>query len=310
MNEKIEVSIVIPVYNEERSITETLDQLTVILDAVDRTSEIIVVNDGSTDGTAGIVRNYDRVLFVDRKHNRGYGYSLKEGIEKARGEWILIADADGTYPLKEIPAFMKEMGQFDMIVGERSKDIVHMGILNRLAKLILKELIYILTYRWIIDINSGFRLFRKEIALKYFNIIPDGFSFTTTVTLISIIEKYRVKYIPIDYHKRSGKSHIRPVVDFFSFVILILRIITYFKPLRFFLPISFAFALGSVFRAVRDIMVENHIGSLAVILVFVSMQSFFFGLLADLIVTKFTSHKAVPGSLPPSDNSDGRADLQ
>jgi len=293
MNKKIEVSIIIPVYNEERSIAETLDQLTAILKTVERVSEIIVVNDGSTDRTAEIAGNYDNVRFVDRKHNRGYGYSLKEGIEKAQGEWILITDADGTYPLKEIPEFLKETGQYDMIVGERSTDKVHLGILNRLAKLILKELIYILTYRWIIDINSGFRLFRKEIATRYFNIIPDGFSFTTTVTLISIIEKYRVKFIPIDYHKRSGKSHIRPVVDFFSFVILILRIITYFRPLRFFLPISFALMVLAAVRAGRDIMVANHIGSLAIILIFASMQSFFFGLLADLIVTRFQGENAV-----------------
>jgi len=293
MNKNIEISIIIPVYNEERSIAETLDQLSGILKTADRASEIIVVNDGSTDRTAEIVREYDEVVFVDRKHNRGYGYSLKEGIEMAQGEWIFIADADGTYPLKEMPEFLKETGHYDMIVGERSTNKVHMGIFNRLAKLILKELIYVLTYRWIVDINSGFRLFRKEIALRYFNIIPDGFSFTTTVTLISIIEKYRVKFIPIDYHKRSGKSHIRPVFDFFSFVILILRIITYFRPLRFFLPISFVLMVLAAVRAGRDIMVANHIGSLAIILIFASMQSFFFGLLADLIVTRFQSGHVV-----------------
>lgn len=285
------LSVVIPVYDEEKEIINTLNKINIILKNHRIKYEIVVVNDGSTDNTGDLLKNYEGIVFIDRKVNRGYGFSLKEGIERANGEWILITDADGTYPLEDIPLFISESTDADMIIGERSGERVRMGLFNKLAKIILKKLIYILTYKWITDMNSGFRLFKKEMALRYWDIFPEGFSFTTTLTVAAIIEKYKVKYIPINYHKRTGKSHIKPMRDFFSFIFLILRIVTFFKPLRFFLPVSLCFFVFSIVRAVRDILVTNAIGSLAVLLFMISIQSFFFGLLADMVVTKFTSKK-------------------
>lgn len=288
------LSVVIPAFNEEKAILTTLERITAVLNkSLNLGYEIIVVNDGSTDMTGELLRSYPGITLIDRKVNRGYGFSLKEGIERADNSWILIVDADSTYPLEDIPVLAHEAEHYDMVVGERSKEDVSIGILNRFAKYVLKSLIYLLTYKWITDINSGFRLFKKEILLKYSNIFPDGFSFTTTITLVSIMEKYRVKYVPINYQKRTGKSHIKPLRDFLSFVILVLRIVTFFKPLRFFLPISFFFFVLSLIRSARDIYIANSIGSLSILLFMVSMQSFFFGLLADLIVTKFGSKNSL-----------------
>jgi len=288
------LSVVIPAFNEEKAILTTLESISAVLNkSLNLGYEIIVVNDGSTDRTGELLRNYPGITLIDRKVNRGYGFSLREGIEKATSDWILIVDADSTYPLEDIPVLAHEAEHYDMVVGERSKEQVSIGILNRFAKYLLKSLIYLLTYKWITDINSGFRLFKKELLLKYGNIFPDGFSFTTTITLVSLMGKYRIKYVPINYHKRTGKSHIKPLRDFLSFVILVLRIVTFFKPLRFFLPISFFFFVLSLIRAVRDIYIANSIGSLSILLFMVSMQSFFFGLLADLIVTKFGSKNSL-----------------
>lgn len=286
------LSVVIPAYNEEKAIAGTLDGINAVLRASGIKYEIVVVNDGSTDKTGEILRSCPGIIMIDRKANRGYGFSLREGIEKATSDWILIVDADSTYPLEDIPVLAHEAEQYDMVVGERSKGQVSMGLFNRIAKYILKLLIYLLTYNWITDINSGFRLFRKQLALKYSNVFPDGFSFTTTLTLVSVIEKYRIRFVPVNYFKRAGKSHIKPLRDFFSFVILVLRIVTYFKPLRFFLPLSFSFLVLSVIRALRDIVVANGIGSLAILLFIVSVQSFFFGLLSDLIVMRFGQQKS------------------
>ena len=281
------LSVVIPAYNEKAGIERAIEEVHGALKPLDRPYEIIIVNDGSGDGTAELLRGRGDIVLIDRTVNRGYGYSLKEGIERARGEWIFITDADGTYPIKDMPVLLSNAVGADMVVGERSKDQVALGIFNRAAKAILRVLIYLLTYRWITDINSGFRLFRKDLARKYEDIIPDGFSFTTTITLIAAIEKRGMRYIPISYHKRIGKSHIKPVRDFMSFVILVLRTITFFKPLRFFLPISLFFLVLSIARAVRDILNADMIGALAVLLFMIAIQSLFFGLLADLIVARF-----------------------
>lgn len=285
------LSIVIPVYNEGETIINTLDKINSILKDINVKYEIIVINDGSTDGSGDLLRNYRGIVLIDRRVNRGYGFSLKEGIEQALGDWILITDADGTYPLEDISRLISESIDSDMVIGERSGKQLKMGFLNKFAKILLKKLIYILIYKWISDINSGFRLFKKELALRYWDIFPEGFSFTTTLTVAAIIERYKVKFIPINYFRRSGKSHIKPIRDFFSFVILVLRIVTFFKPLRFFLPISAFFFSLSVLRSIRDILLTNAIGSLAVLLFIISIQSFFMGLLADLIVTKFGGKK-------------------
>ena len=286
------LSIVIPVYNEGKEIINTLNKIKSVLNNTMVKYELIVVNDGSTDNTKDLLENYDEILFIDRAVNRGYGFSLKEGIEKSKGDWILITDADGTYPLEDIPLLISECINVDMIIAERSGKDGSMGFFNKFAKVILRKLIYVLTYKWISDINSGFRIFRKELAIKYWELFPDGFSFTTTLTVAATVEKFRVKFVPTNYYKRVGKSHIKPVRDFASFVILILRIITCFKPLRFFLPIASFFFIVSLIRAIRDIYVTNAIGSFAVLLFLISLQSFFFGLISDLIVTKITKRNS------------------
>jgi glycosyltransferase involved in cell wall biosynthesis len=279
------ISVVVPVFNEDEVIAHTLVRLHEEFAALGIPYEIIAINDGSSDGTAGILRRQGGVVLVDRSSNYGYGYSLKEGIAIARFDWIFIIDADGTYPIDQARHLVGRIRDYDMVVGERSGG-GNVGILNRAAKLVLRTIILLLTGNWISDLNSGMRLFRKELALKYWSILPDRFSFTTTITLASTIERNRIYFHRISYHKRVGRSSIRPLRDFLYFLILTIRIIVYFKPLNVFLATAAVFCLLFVARAIRDIIVGDSIGTLAAILFIISVQAFFFGLLADLIVSK------------------------
>jgi len=280
------LSVVIPVYNEGSVIVKTLREINVVLSNMKIKYEIVVVDDGSTDSTKALLKENSDVILISRETNRGYGFSIKEGIKKARSEWILIIDADGSYPVECILSLVGESSKYDMIIGERTGENVHFGPFNSIGKLILRILVYALTSQWIKDMNSGLRLFKKGVALKYWGLIPDGFSLTTTLTIGSIIEGCKVKFVSIDYLKRVGKSKIRPLRDFGNFVLLVFRIVSFFRPLRFFLPISGFFLIVTGLRCVRDIMLDNRIGSAAILLFFISIQAFFFGLLADLIVTK------------------------
>ena len=280
------LSVVVPVYNEDAAIINTLEEINEVLSSQKIRFEIIAVNDGSTDRTKDLLNQYNKIIVINRNENRGYGFSIKEGIKKAKGNWILITDADGSYPIESIPSFIRESAKYDMVVGDRSGEKMYVSCLNRFGKYILRILIYLLTSKWIKDINSGLRMFRKELALKYWGLIPDGFSLTTTLTVASMIEECRVKFIPIKYLRRVGKSKIRPIRDFTSFILLVLKIVSFFKPLRFFLPISTFFLIAAGLRCIRDIILVNSIGSAAILLFFLSIQTFFFGLLADLIVNR------------------------
>ena len=284
MNNENNLSIVIPVYNEEKVIVETLERVKSALKNCQFKYEVMVINDGSSDQTKTILKNYRDIILISRDTNRGYGFSLKEGMERAKGNWVLIVDADGSYPIEQIPFLIKDCSSHDMVVGERTGQNISIGIFNRLGKFILKLLIFALTSKWIKDINSGFRIFKKELALKYWSLIPDGFSLTTTLTVAAMIERYNIKFIPIDYLKRVGKSKIKPIKEFINFVMLVIKIISYFKPLRFYLPISILFLIASLLRGLRDVLLVNSVGSVAVLLFVVSIHTFFFGIIADLIV--------------------------
>jgi glycosyltransferase involved in cell wall biosynthesis len=285
------VSIVIPVYNEGSVIIDTIDKINAVLEFQDYEYEIITVNDGSTDNTKILLEDRKDITLISRMDNKGYGYSLKEGIQSSKGSRILIIDADGSYPIEDIPLLIKESAFYEMVIGERTGKKVSINIFNKAAKLILRSLIFILTSKWIKDINSGLRIFNKELVLKYWSIIPDGFSFTTTITVAALIQNIRLKFIPINYFKRIGSSKIKPVQDFIGFIILVIRVTSFFKPLRIFLPISLFFFFATIIRSVRDIIMFNSIETLSVLLFILSLQTFFFGLIADMIVNQFNRKK-------------------
>ncbi len=248
---KFPVSIVIPAFNEEKAIGPQIENLRQVMEANGWPHEIIVVDDGSTDGTATVARSQG-VRLVQFPYNRGYGAALKAGIGVAQNEWIVITDADGTYPDAAIPPMLEKAGEYDMVVGARISENVHIPLMRRPAKWFLARLAAFLTEQPIPDLNSGLRVLRKSLVFMFDHLLPSGFSFTTTITLALLYNNYRVYYHPIDYFKRVGASKIRPR-HAYQFLMLILRTVVYFNPLRVFLPLGAVFFLPGLAKLVYDV---------------------------------------------------------
>ena len=277
----IELSVLIPAYNEEESIRETVQALLAMAPQF-KALQVIVINDGSADGTGKIARALP-VEVIEHESNLGYGAALKSGMQQAIYEYVLIADADGTYPLEDVSRLIEHIQENDMVVAARTGKIVHVPPLRRPFKWIITRLAEYLINRKIPDLNSGFRIFRRDIALRFRALYPDGFSFTTTITLAMMTNNYRVKYVPINYHKRIGKSSIRPLRDFMNFIILIIRICACFKPLNVFVPPALVLFLVGAIKASIDYLGQGHLGLFGIITILTGIQLLFIGLLADLI---------------------------
>ncbi len=279
------VSIVMPAYNEEQGIESTLVQLKSVMDHQDTEYEIIVVDDGSTDRTADLVRQHQDVRLARHHTNRGYGAAIKTGIRLADHEWIAIIDADGTYPPGAIPSLTADADRYDMIVGARSERDI--PLIRRPAKWFITKLAEYLSDAKIPDLNSGLRVFRKDIALSYFNILPSRFSFTITITIAFLSDHYLVKFVPIQYHKRAGTSKISPIQDTLNFAQLILRTIMYFRPLKVLLPISFALLLLAVMIGVYSLLTQGRVMDITVIvLTMAAVQITVMAMIADMIQKK------------------------
>jgi glycosyltransferase involved in cell wall biosynthesis len=237
-------SMIIPTYNEEESIIKTANHL--IGMNWKEFPEIIVVDDGSEEKVSNLKGlDLEKVKICRHEQNRGYGAALKTGISNARNECIVITDADGTYPTECIPELVEmcEKGNFDMVVGTRVGKNVKIPLIRRPAKWLITKLASYLTGTKIPDLNSGLRVMKKEVVKKYLNILPDGFSFTSTITLAMLTNGYSVEYVPIDYFERKGKSKIRPIRDTLNFIQLVIRTVLYFNPLKIFVPLSLALVL-------------------------------------------------------------------
>ena len=290
LSTKVSLSIIIPTFNEEESISDVLDGIEKAMKAESIDYEVVVVDDASTDKTLEIIRSKDVKKIVRHDQNKGYGASLKSGIAKASHDVIVITDADGTYPTSDIPVLFKQMSadgyDYDMVVGARVGEHVKIPFFRRPAKWFLKELANYLTEYEIPDLNSGLRIFKRGLVERFSGILPDGFSFTTTVTIAALTNGYFVKFVPINYYERKGHSSIRPLRDFLGFISLVVRLIIYFKPLNFFLPASLMLLVIGLSKALIDFLHQNYFGIGSAIVILAAVQIGFLGLLADLILKR------------------------
>ncbi len=278
------VSIIIPAHNEEKGIGAVLEGISSVMEQAGIEHEIIVVNDGSSDGTSRAASAHPNARVLDLGFNLGYGGAIKHGLKSARHELIAITDADGTYPSSALPAMVKAMEDADMVVGARTGNNVSIPLARRPAKWMLTRLANYLAATNIPDLNSGLRVMRKSVITRFLNILPRGFSFTTTITLAMLCNDYRIKFQPIDYHARVGKSKIRPISDTFGFFLTIIRTVMYFNPLKIFLPISAGFLGVSAVVLLYTGFVMGRVMDVTVIVLFsVGVQVAVIGLLADLI---------------------------
>jgi glycosyltransferase involved in cell wall biosynthesis len=283
------MSVIVPAFNEEDGIGPVLKQLDTVLTAGGYVYEVLVVDDGSKDGTARAVQDQSSsqpVILLQHHANRGYGASLKTGIRHARYDTVCITDADGTYPNDRIPDLLATMRSThaDMAVGARTGESVQIPLARRPAKWFIGKMANVVAGEPIPDLNSGLRAFRRDAALHFFDLLPDGFSFTTTITLAMLTNGYLVEYVPINYHARVGRSKIRPIRDTLGFMQLITRIALYFAPLKLFMPISLLLALLGVAWALFSALVLGRLADVSTLVVLMTaVQVAVIGLLAELI---------------------------
>jgi len=288
MNERAGVSIVIPAYNEERGAGPVLVEL---LELLERElpgipHEVIVVDDGSKDKTAEVIEQHvgGRLRVIRHPVNRGYGAAIKTGVAHAVHPWVLITDADGTYPAKHIPEILSHRRHFHMVVGARTGPKAAVAMLRRPPKWVLRKLASYLSRQDIPDLNSGLRVMRKDILERFENILPDQFSYTTTITLAMFSAGLHVKFVQIDYLKREGKSKIRPIADTIGFTKLIFRTVMYFDPLRVFIPAALFFILAAFAIGVGSYSITGTVMDVTTVVLFTTgFQTLMVGLLADML---------------------------
>lgn len=282
------VSIVIPVYNEEQAIGDDLDLIIKTMEASDYDYEIIVVDDGSTDSSADIVRQRSQVKLIRHPYNRGTGAARTTGIKQAEGDVIAMTDGDGTYPNQDIPRLLGYMDEYDMVVGARKRESGTLRWLRSPVKHLIRLLASYLVGMRIPDLNSGFRVFNKDLARKYLNILPRTHSWVSTMTIAFLSDGHTVKHVPIDYYPRKGRSTFRPIADTYNYLSLVARAVMYFDPLKVFLPVAVVLGVIAIGKLIRDLLTYRtfYIPGDTLLIVFVAAQVFVIGLLADLIVRK------------------------
>jgi glycosyltransferase involved in cell wall biosynthesis len=292
------ISIIIPAFNEERGIGPVIAEVRERLRARGIEAEVVVVDDGSRDGTAQVA-SAAGARVIQHRSNRGYGAALKTGIAAASHEVVAIIDADGTYPAARLPDMVDELEHADMVVGARTGSDVQIPLLRRPAKWVLAQLANYVSGTRIPDLNSGLRVFRRDVVMQYFPILPDQFSWTTTITLALHCDKYAVSYLPIDYRVREGVSKIVPW-DAYNFAILILRTAMLFRPLRIFLPLVVLCLLYGTGKMTLDMIRDPNISASALLALLSALQLLLIGMLGDAMAMRLgrLSPNAVYGVQP------------
>lgn len=282
-------SLIIPAYNEEAGLQQVITNLSEVLQPMQGRYEMIVVNDGSCDRTHAILQDLQlrqvipNIRVITHPRNLGYGAALKTGIRFSKSPLIVITDGDGSYPNEQIPALVRLCRDADMVVGARIGSHVTYPLLRKIPKWFLVRFAEWVTDCKIPDLNSGLRVFKKSIAQRFLPILPDTFSFTTSITVAMLTNHYVVHYEAIDYHPRLGRSKIKPIRDTLRFIQLILRIGVYFAPLKIFLPFAIL-AFGAFLIALSiDIFIRRDLTERSLLLLIIWTQTAMFALLADMI---------------------------
>ena len=286
----LDVSILLPTFNEEEAIESVLREVVDALASEPIRYEILVVDDASTDATVAKAEAFARdcrhceVRIVRRPINQGAGAARKTGIRAAKGDVVVMLDADGTYPAECIPAMLKYFPDYDQVNGARTSEQGTLPWLRRPAKWFIRKLACYLTGHKIPDLNTGLKAFKREAMLPWLWVVPNGFSCVTTMTLAFLTNDRLVKYVAIPYRRRIGRSKFHPVKDTAAYLATVVRMVMYFRPLKVFMPLAAAvFGLGAA-KSLFSFWATGSMQESDVVIVTAGFLTAMLGMLAEVIV--------------------------
>jgi len=285
-----QLSVILPAYNEQQAIGRVLEEIVeALLDEPIR-YEILVVDDGSTDRTVELAEAFARscwqcpVRVIRGQTRRGAGAARKLGIRQARGEIVVMLDADGTYDARSIPELLAHFPAYDQVNGARTSEQGTLPWLRRPAKWFIRKLACYLTGHEIPDLNTGLKAFKRDEMLRWLWVVPDGFSCVTTMTLAFLTNGYAVKYVPTRYKPRIGRSKFHPIKDTLSYLATVLRMVLYFRPLKVFLPLAGLVIGAGVVKSVLSFLWTGSMQESDVVIIMAGFMTCMLGLLAEVIV--------------------------
>jgi polyisoprenyl-phosphate glycosyltransferase len=293
--EDLDVSVVLPVYNERGHVRDEIDRIRRALAASPYSFEIIVVDDGSDDGSETELPAIEGIRLIRHNRNRGSGSARRTGTTAARGRVVVWTDADMSYPNDEIPMLVKELDGHDQVVGARQTEEGTQRFFRVPAKWFIRKLASYLTETHIPDLNSGLRAFRRSVAMQYIHQLPAGFSCVTTLTMSFLANGYSVKYVPIDYHPRAGTSKFHWWRDTKRYLLQVVRLTLSYNPLKVFLPIGLVLLAVGLGKLIYDWVEKDfRLAANTLLILFASLQAITVGLLADLVVRATKPSSQVP----------------
>lgn len=283
----VDVSIVLPVFNERGHLDDEITRIRAAMETSGYSYEIIVVDDGSTDGSAERLRELEGIRLIQFQTNRGSGSARKYGTLQARGRVVVWTDVDMTYPNDEIPRIVKEMDDgWDQVVGARTSEQGTAKLLRAPAKWFIRKLAGYLVDVRIPDLNSGLRAFRRSVAYQYLYLLPRGFSCVTTLTLAFLNNGYSVKYVPIDYFPRAGESKFHWWKDTRRYMLQVVRMMLMYNPLRVFMPPAVLVLLVGAAKVVYDVFDKDwRLGTNTLAILGLGVTLALVGMIADLMVS-------------------------
>lgn len=290
--QRVDVTVVLPCYNEQDHVLLEIARVSEALDASEFSYELLVIDDASTDNTLEVLQkaqaDYPHMRLEPFQRNGGTGTARRIGTQIARGEIVVWTDADMSYPNERIPEMvrlLKENPRVDQIVGARTTEEGTHKLLRVPAKWVIRKIAERLINQKIPDLNSGMRAMRREVALPYLRLLPPGFSCVTTITMAFLANQHDIFYMPIDYSKRAGKSKFKFVKDAYRYILQVLRMVMYFNPIKVLLPPALWLIGIGVVKAVYDLAAHPfRVAENTILLFLTGLIIASLALLADLIV--------------------------
>lgn len=276
------ISIIIPAYNEAKGIRSVVERVVETVDKQDLDAEILVVDDGSDDDTSTIAEEAGARV-IKHPYNIGNGAAVKTGIRHARGELLVMLDGDGQHSPQDIPRLLDKLGPYDMVVGARTSDS-ETGVHRDLANMVYNWLASYVCDRRIKDLTSGFRAVKADLARGFVYLLPNTFSYPTTITLATVRSGRSLAYVPIKTSARIGRSKIKLLHDGLRFLLIVLRIATFFSPLKVFMPASLMmFLTGFGYGLFKVVVLGTRYGPTSAMLMTVAILVFLIGLVSEQV---------------------------